>query len=261
MGTSSIQPARLLLQEKVVLVTGGGSGIGRAAALALAREGAHVSVVDVNAQAAEATAEEIRALGRQSLALAVDVSVEAQVATMVTDTVAQFGRLDCAFNNAGIGNSAVSAAGMKACELPLSSWQTMLDVNLTGVWLCMKYELEALASGGVIVNNASIAGLVGIPTSGAYVVAKHGVVGLTKAAAIDYGSLGIRVNAICPGYIDTPPVRYGGAERLDELRKKNPLNRLGQPEEIAEMVVWLCSDRSSFATGAAIAIDGGHTAL
>jgi NAD(P)-dependent dehydrogenase (short-subunit alcohol dehydrogenase family) len=250
----------LLVAGKAILVTGGGSGIGRATALALARDGADVGVADMNLESARTVADEIRGLGRRACAIEVDVSVEPQVAAMVSATIEHLGRLDGAFNNAGIGTRAIAASGMKACELPLPSWQKMLDVNLTGVWLCMKYELAALAPRGSIVNNASIAGLVGLPTAGAYVAAKHGVVGLTKAAAIDYGPQGVRINAVCPGYVDTPLTRHGDESRMDGLRAKKPLGRLGEPEEIADAVVWLCSDRSSFATGTTIVLDGGYVA-
>jgi NAD(P)-dependent dehydrogenase (short-subunit alcohol dehydrogenase family) len=252
-----------LLDGKAALITGAGGGIGGAAALAFAREGARVAVADIAAEAAAATVARINALGGQAIALAGDVSRDADVGRMVDDTIAAFGRLDCAFNNAGIAGWQVDAAGKKTAEWSEAAFDRMIAVNLKGVWLCLRHELPRMQAqgGGAIVNTASIAGLAGLPTSSAYVAAKHGVVGLTKTAAIEYAEAGIRVNAVCPGYIRTPMTGEVMQRRGEAILAQTPMRRMGAPDEIAEMVVWLCSDRASFVSGAAYNVDGGYMAL
>ena len=247
---------------KVVLVSGGGSGIGRASALLLARAGAAVALADLSAAAAEATAGDITAAGGRALALAGDVSNEADVARFVTATVAKFGKLDGAFNNAGISPAAVGCAATPITEWREDAFARVIAVNLTGVFLAMKHEITALAraGGGAIVNTASVAGLVGLRGSSAYVASKHGVIGLTRTAALECAPLGIRVNAVCPGYIDTPMVAPHMPTRGEDILRAVPFARLGTPEEIAELVLWLLSDRASFVTGAAYVADGGYSA-
>jgi NAD(P)-dependent dehydrogenase (short-subunit alcohol dehydrogenase family) len=252
-----------LLDGKSALITGAGGGIGRAAALAFAREGARLAVADLAAEAAAETVARINALGGQAIILLGDVSRDADVKAMIDDTLAAFGRLDCAFNNAGIAGWQVEAAGRKTAEWSEEAFDRMIAVNLKGVWLCMRHELVQMQAqgGGAIVNTASIAGLVGLPTSSAYVAAKHGVIGLTKTAAIEYAEAGIRVNAVCPGYIKTPMTEESMRRRGAAILAQTPMRRMGEPEEIAEMVVWLCSDRASFVSGAAYNVDGGYMAV
>ena len=252
-----------LLDGKSALITGAGGGIGRAAALAFAREGARLAVADLAAEAAAETVAQINALGGQAIILLGDVTRDADVKAMIDDTLAAFGRLDCAFNNAGIAGWHVDAAGRKTAEWSEEAFDRMIAVNLKGVWLCMRHELVQMQAqgGGAIVNTASIAGLVGLPTSSAYVAAKHGVIGLTKTAAIEYAEAGIRVNAVCPGYIKTPMTTEVMQRRGAAILAQTPMRRMGEPEEIAEMVVWLCSDRASFVSGAAYNVDGGYMAV
>lgn len=251
-----------LLEGKSALVTGGGSGIGRATCLAMAREGARVTVADLPGPGAEETVDLIRQAGGTAHAVVADVTSPAQVEAMVASAVAAYGRLDCAHNNAGIAAMHVGAGGQRVGDITQDAWDRMLAVNLTGVWSCMKHEIAAMerTGGGSIVNTASIAGLVGLPGSNAYVAAKHGVIGLTKAAAIDHAATRIRVNAVCPGYIETGMIRDAMSRRGDSIIATVPMHRLGAPDEIAEAVVWLCSDRSGFMTGAAMPVDGGYTA-
>lgn len=252
-----------MLEGKVALVTGGASGIGRATALVMAREGARVAVTDrAEANAAE-TVGLINAAGGQAIAIAGDVTREADVTAMIARTVAAFGRIDCAFNNAGIAGRAVGPPGQRTHELSQAAFDKMLAVNLTGVFLCMKYEIAqmlAQGNGGAIVNTASIAGLIGLATSAHYVAAKHGVVGLTKSAAIEYAQDGIRVNCVNPGYIATPMTKETIEERGQDILAKVPMRRFGVPDEIAEAVAWMCSDKASFMTGAAHVVDGGYYA-
>jgi NAD(P)-dependent dehydrogenase (short-subunit alcohol dehydrogenase family) len=248
------------LTGKIAIVTGASAGIGRAAAGALAAEGAAVVLADRDRERGEAVAQEIRDKGGTALFVETDVSDDAQVAAMVARTVHEFGGLDLAFNNAGI--EGVPAPTHKCTP---DNWQRTLAVNLTGVWSCMRHEIPAmLARGdGAIVNCASVAGLVGFATSPAYVASKHGVVGLTKTAALEYAEQGIRVNAVCPGVIDTDMVaRFTGREPEAEaaMNAMEPVGRMGRPEEIADAVVWLCSRRASFVTGQAVAVDGGLVA-
>src|ERR1051326_4739599 len=235
-----------IVEGKVVLVTGGGGGIGRAAALAFAREGARVAVADFAAGAAHGTVGQINAAGGQAITLTGDVTRAEDVRAMIGDTISAYGRLDCAFNNAGIAPYQVDASGKKTAEWSEESFDRMIAVNLKGVWLCMKEEIRHMQSqgGGAIVNTASIAGLIGLATSGHYVATKHGVVGLTKTAAIEYAQAGIRVNCVNPGYIKTPMTKETMDERYDEIMAKVPVKRLGVPEEIAEAVVWMCSDKA-----------------
>ncbi len=253
-----------ILEGKVALVTGGGGGIGRATALAMVREGAKVAVADFVAAAARDTVAQINAEGGQAITLTGDVTTAEDVRAMVQDTVTAYGRLDCAFNNAGIAGFQVNAAGQKTAEWSEESFDRMIAVNLKGVWLCMKEEIPLMlkAGGGAIVNTASIAGLIGLQTSSAYVAAKHGVIGLTKTAALEYAEAHIRVNAVCPGFIETPmtePTR--ASARGPAIIAQIPFRRMGQPGEIAEMVVWLCSERASYVSGAAYNVDGGWMAV
>ncbi len=252
-----------LLDGKSVLITGGGGGIGRATALTCSREGARVAVADASEQTAKETVSLINAAGGQAMSLTGDVTDAKLVEATVKSVVAAYGRLDCAFNNAGIAGFQVDASGKKTADWSEASFDRMIGVNLKGVWLCMKYELLQMAAqgGGSIVNTASIAGLIGLPTSSAYVAAKHGVVGLTKTAAIEYADDKIRVNAVCPGYIETNMTVDVMQRRGADIMSKVPIRRMGTPEEIAEMVVWLCSDRASFVTGAAYNVDGGYMAI
>jgi NAD(P)-dependent dehydrogenase (short-subunit alcohol dehydrogenase family) len=252
-----------ILDGNAALVTGGGSGIGRATAIAMAREGARVAVSDRLQDGIEETVALINAAGGQSIAVQGDVTDEANVANMVARTVSAFGRIDCAFNNAGIAGRAVGPPGQRIHELTQPIVAKMFSVNLMGVFLCLKYEIAQMlkqGGGGAIVNTASIAGLIGLATSGHYVAAKHGVVGLTKTAAIEYAQDGIRVNCVNPGYIKTPMTKETMDERYDEIIVKVPVRRLGLPEEIAEAVVWMCSDKASFMTGASHVVDGGYSA-
>ena len=252
-----------ILDGKVALVTGGGSGIGQATAVAMAREGARVAVSDLSKEGIEATVALINSAGGQSIAIAGDVTEETDVANMVARTVSAFGRIDCAFNNAGVSGRSVGPAGQRLHELSQSSVDKMFSVNLMGVFLCLKHEIAqmiAQGNGGAIVNTSSIAGLIGLPTSGHYVAAKHGVVGLTKTAAMEYAQDGIRVNCVNPGYIKTPMTDDMMKTRYDEIMAKVPVRRLGSAEEIAEAVVWMCSDRASFMTGASHLVDGGYCA-
>jgi NAD(P)-dependent dehydrogenase (short-subunit alcohol dehydrogenase family) len=251
-----------MLDGKSVLVTGGGGGIGRATALAFAREGARVAVADLVSEAAGESVALVNAAGGQAISLSGDMSNDADVRAMIEAVVGAYGRLDCAFNNAGIAGWMVDAGGKKTAEWSEETFDRMIAVNLKGVWLCMRHELPQMQAqgGGAIVNTGSIAGLVGLPTSSAYVAAKHGVVGLTKTAALEYADANIRVNAVCPGYIRTrmtdPVMQFRG----DAILAQTPLKRMGSPEEIAEMVVWLCSERASYVTGAAYNVDGGWMA-
>ena len=251
-----------LLDGKTALVTGGGNGIGRATALAMAREGARVAVADYEADAAQATVALINQAGGQAISLSGDVTDSSKVEAMVRAVVSGFGRLDCAFNNAGIAPHQVDARGQYTADWSEASFDRMIEVNLKSVWLSLKYEIPAMQAngGGAIVNTASIAGLIGLKNATAYVAAKHGVVGLTKTAAMEYADAGIRVNAVCPGFIRTRMTAKTLEEREDAIAGRAPMNRVGTPEEIAEMVVWLCSARSSFVTGMAYAVDGGWTA-
>jgi NAD(P)-dependent dehydrogenase (short-subunit alcohol dehydrogenase family) len=252
-----------ILEGKVALVTGGGSGIGRATALAMAREGARVAVSDVSKDGIEATVGLINAGGGQGIAIAGDVTSETDVANMVARTVSAYGRLDCAYNNAGISSRADSPPGTRLHEVTQAGAARMFSVNLMGVFLCLKHEIAQMlkqGGGGAIVNTSSIAGLVGLPTSSHYVAAKHGVVGLTKTAAIEYAQDGIRVNCVNPGYIKTPMTDDMMKTRYEEIMAKVPMHRLGSAEEIAEAVVWMCSDKASFMTGASHVVDGGFSA-
>jgi NAD(P)-dependent dehydrogenase (short-subunit alcohol dehydrogenase family) len=248
-----------LFDKKVALVTGAASGIGRATAIAFARLGAAVVVADWDVQRGEEVAHHIATtLGRNALFVSVDVTDPDSVQDMVRTTVSRFGSLDCAFNNAGVPD--------KSSSLRVSSqdnWDRVMSVNLEGVWHCMKAELDhmLIAGKGAIVNNASRSGLVGVPSDGIYGAAKHGVIGLTKAAAVEFASSRIRVNAVCPGLVETAltQARFGD-DLVARSRLANPLGRMAQPEEIAEAVVWLCSDAASFVVGVALPVDGGATA-
>lgn len=244
--------------EQVALVTGAGSGIGRAAALAFATEGARVVVSDINAKHGEETVRLIGVLGKQALFVRADVANAMDVARLVSSAVEHFGGLDCAFNNAGIEGDMASTAGCSE-----ENWDRTLAVNLKGVWLCMKNEVPAMLArgGGAIVNCSSVAGLVGFPQLPAYVASKHGIIGLTRTAALEYAQSRIRVNAVCPGVIQTAMV-----DRLQQshpdlaLVAGEPIGRMGTPEEIASAVIWLCSGGASFVTGQALAVDGGWVA-
>ena len=252
------------LEGKSALVTGGASGIGRATALAFAREGARVAVADIMQDAAQRTVTEIKAMGGQAMAIACDVTDDDAVKAMIAATVDAFGSLDCAFNNAGIAPYQVNAGGQKIADVAPEAWRRLIDVNLTGVWLCLRHEvaqMRAQGSGGVIINTASILGLVGTATSSAYVAAKHGVVGLTKVAAADHAADNIRVNAVCPGYIETPMTEETMRRRGERIMARVPMARMGKAGEIAEAVVWLCSPKASFVTGVSWAVDGGYTAI
>lgn len=250
-----------MLEGKAALITGAGRGIGRATALLFAREGARVAAADVAEAGAVETAALIKAAGGEAISLGCDVTAAQQVARMTEATIAAFGRLDCAFNNAGIAAFQVGAGGRKTADWSEEAFDRMIAVNLKGVWLCMRAELEAMSAegAGAIVNTASIAGLIGIPTSSAYVASKHGVVGLTKTAAIEYAPQ-VRVNAVCPGFIATDMTQEVMARRGEELMAAVPFHRMGKAEEIAEMVCWLCSDRAAYVTGAAYNVDGGWVA-
>jgi NAD(P)-dependent dehydrogenase (short-subunit alcohol dehydrogenase family) len=243
---------------KVALVTGASFGIGRATALAFAQRGAKVAVADRVED--HETIDLIRRSGGEPVFIKCDVSKDADVKAMVEKVIATFGRLDHAFNNAGI--EGLNAPTQDCTE---ENWDRVIDVNLKGIWLCMKYEIPHMikAGKGTIVNNASIAGLVAFAGIPAYAASKHGVIGLTKNAAIENAKLGIRVNAVCPGVIKTPMIdRFTGKNKEVEKQFANmePVGRIGQPEEVADAVLWLSSDSSSFVTGTAMPVDGGWVA-
>lgn len=248
-----------MLNGKSIIVTGAGSGIGQACAEIFAADGAKVIVNDRNAEEGNAVTEAIRASGHQATFVQGDVTSEADVQKMVETAVATYGRLDGAVNNAGVAMS-----GFPVSDLALQDWSRVIAINLTGVFLCMKHELAQMLAqtpkGGSIVNTASVAGLVGLPMGSHYVAAKHGVVGLTKTAAMEYAQDGIRVNCVNPGYVTTPMTARSVETRLDAMMSKVPMARMGVPEEIAEGVVWMLSDRASFMTGASHVIDGGYYA-
>jgi NAD(P)-dependent dehydrogenase (short-subunit alcohol dehydrogenase family) len=247
---------------RVAFVTGGGSGIGRASALALARAGLAVVVADADLDAAKATVEAVEELGADGVATLVDVTDEAQVAEAVALAVGTFGRLDAAVNSAGVQGQLAPTA-----ECSLDNWQRTLSVNLTGTFLSVRAEIQAMleaGNGGSVVNLASNFGLVGKQRIPAYCASKHGVIGLTKSAALDYAKSGIRVNAVCPGPIDTPllsgiqtAMGAAGAAMRQEVEDSVPMGRVGLADEVGQLVAWLCGDASSFVTGAAVPVDGG----
>jgi len=242
-----------LATGKVVLVTGGGSGIGQAGAAIFAREGAeHVYVVDTNAQGGADTLSQVEAAGGTATFVRADVTDESAVAALIAQIVNERGRLDAAWNNAGI-----NGVSGPFHELELDVWQHMLDVNLTSVFLCMKHELAQMVKqgGGAIVNTSSGAGLVPAPGLPHYTAAKHGVLGVTKVAASEYNNRRIRVNAVCPGMVDTPMLRSWNG--LEEMTKFLPGGKLGEPSQVAESAVWLCSDAADWVSGLSMVVDGG----
>lgn len=249
------------LDGKVVIVTGAAGGIGRAAVLAFAQAGARVVAADLDEAGAMAVAQQARDAGAQALAVAVDVTRSASVQAMVAAAVAQFGRLDAAFNNAG-----VELEGVATAEADEDVFDRTIAVNLRGVFLCMKHQIAqmlAQGGGGAIVNTASVAGLVGAATMPAYAASKHGVVGLTKSAALEYARRGIRVNAVCPGVVRTAMTERAIAQRPEReafIAGLHPMGRIAEPAEIAATALWLCSPAASFVTGQALAVDGGMVA-
>ncbi|MCI0790032.1 MAG: SDR family oxidoreductase [Chloroflexi bacterium] len=250
------------LDGKTALVTGGGSGIGRATSLAYAQEGARVVVADVNVEGGEETVQLIKEAGGEAILVHADVAKPEDTQAMVAQAVEAFGSLDCAFNNAGISGGTDRRLTADYLE---EDWDRVVGINLKGVWLCMKAEIPQMLKqgGGAIVNTASVAGLVAITGTVAYIAAKHGVTGLTKAAALEYAKSGIRVNSVCPGYIQTPMVQgiFVENEGFEErVASRHPIGRLGEPSEIAAAVIWLSSDAASFVTGHNMPVDGGYVA-
>ena len=249
------------LQDKIVLVTGGSSGIGQATALAFRREGAKVVVVaDLNVAGLENSVAKIKAAGGDATFIQTDVSKADEVERMVDAVIRSYGRIDCAVNNAGIEGVMSPTA-----ECTEQNWDRVMDINLKGIWLCMKYQIPQMLKqgGGSIVNMSSAVGLVGLPGYAAYVASKHGVAGLTKTAALEYATAGIRVNAVCPGAIRTPLLdrMIGGKPEVEAwLLSKEPVGRVGTPGEVAEAVIWLSSDAASFVTGHTMVVDGGAVA-
>jgi len=246
-------------ENKVALVTGAASGLGLATAKAFAESGASVALADWNDKAARAAAEQLTAQGFEALAIRCDVSDDAQVEAMVDETVAKFGRLDAAYNNAGVQNLLAETA-----DTTREDYDRVMAINLRGVWSSMKFELQQMRKqgSGAIVNCSSLGGLVGGAERGIYHAAKHGVIGFTKSAALEYAARGIRVNAVCPGLIWTPMadqmVASGQGEALKAMEKSVPMGRVGRPEEIADTVLWLCSTAASYVTGQSISVDGGY---
>ena len=249
-----------LMESKVVLITGAAQGLGFAAARTFAEAGASVALADWDAALVNKAAEQLTKDGYKTLAIVCDVSDDAQVKAMVDKTVATFGKLDAAFNNAGIQNVLADAA-----DQTIEDFDRVSGVNLRGVWSCMKYEFQQMRKqgSGAIVNCSSIGGILGGPQRGTYHAAKHGVIGLTKSAALEYAAMGIRINSICPGIIHTPMVDKmmagGQQDILDAMIAAVPAKRLGQPKEIADAVLWLCSDMASFVVGHTLVVDGGYS--
>ncbi|WP_366915141.1 SDR family oxidoreductase [Chryseobacterium sp.] len=249
-----------LMEDKVVLITGAAQGIGFATAKAFAEAGASVALADYDKDLVSLTAEQLAAEGYKTLAIVCDVSDDGQVKAMVDKTVATFGRLDAAYNNAGIQNELADAADQTS-----EDFDRVTGVNLRGVWSCMKYELQHMRKqgNGAIVNCSSIGGILGGAQRGTYHAAKHGVIGLTKSAALEYASTGIRINSICPGLIHTPMadkmMAGGQQDALDAMLAAVPVGRLGRPEEIASAVVFLCSDAASLIVGHTLVVDGGYS--
>jgi len=248
------------MENKVVLITGAAQGLGFAAAKAFAEAGASVALADWDTALVNKAAEQLTKDGYKTLAIVCDVSDDAQVKAMVDKTVATFGKLDAAFNNAGIQNVLADAA-----DQTIEDFDRVMGVNLRGVWSCMKYELQQMRKqgNGAIVNCSSIGGILGGPQRGTYHAAKHGVIGLTKSAALEYAAMGIRINSICPGIIHTPMVDKmmagGQQDILDAMIAAVPAKRLGQPKEIADAVLWLCSDMASLVVGHTLVVDGGYS--
>ncbi len=248
------------LKDKVALITGAGSGLGRVSAITFAREGAKVIVADVNVKGGEETAEMIRSAGGESTFVKTDVSNAADVERLIRRTVETYGRLDCAHNNAGI-----EGADLLTADYTEEEWDRVISINLKGVWLCMRYEIPQMLQqkGGVIVNTSSAAGLKGFQYHSAYSATKHAIIGLSKTAALEYARKGIRINVVCPGFI-----RVGLTEQViarnpameGKLKALIPMGRFGEAEEVAEAVIWLCSDAASFVTGHMMLIDGGASA-
>jgi NAD(P)-dependent dehydrogenase (short-subunit alcohol dehydrogenase family) len=246
-------------ENKVALVTGAGSGLGLATAKAFAESGASVVLADTNERAVRSAAEELSAQGHKTLPIKCDVADDAQVEAMVERTVAAFGRLDAAYNNAGVQNIIAEAA-----DASREDFDRVMGINLRGVWSCMKFELRQMLKqgSGAIVNCSSIGGLVGGAKRGTYQASKHGVLGLTKSAALDYAARGIRINAVCPGIIHTSMLdnmMKTQADALNAMLKDVPIGRPGRPEEIANAVLWLCSSAASLMVGHALTVDGGYT--
>jgi NAD(P)-dependent dehydrogenase (short-subunit alcohol dehydrogenase family) len=249
---------KISFENKVALVTGAASGLGFAAAQAFAEAGASVALADRTEKAVRSAADQLVASGHKALAIRCDVSHDAEVEAMVRETVANFGRLDVAYNNAGVQNELAETADTTAKD-----YDRVMGINLRGVWNSMKFELQHMRKQGrgAIVNCSSLGGLVGGAERGIYHAAKHGVLGFTKSAALEYAAKGIRINAVCPGLIQTPMsdqmVAAGQGEALAAMTKMIPMARVGRPEEIASAVLWLCSDASSYVTGQSISVDGG----
>jgi len=251
-----------MLKDKVLLITGAGAGIGRATALAAAREGALLALSDLKDDAVRETASLVQAAGGVVTAMSADISDAKEVQAIVDAAVHHYGRLDHAFNNAGVAQWQVGAAGCKVAELSEEAFAKIISINLMGTWLCMRAEIEHMRrhGGGAIVNTASISGLMGMVRSGAYVASKHAIIGLSKSAALDYAEANIRINCVCPGFVDTVFVQAAMADRGPQLMASVPMQRMAQPEEISEMVLWLLSSKSGYVTGGAFPIDGGVTA-
>jgi NAD(P)-dependent dehydrogenase (short-subunit alcohol dehydrogenase family) len=245
------------LKDKVVLVTGAAGGIGRATAMAFAAAGAKLVLTDNDMEGGAETKRLLTESGDEAMFIPADVTSAEQIERMINQLIDRFGRLDCAFNNAGVPGN------VSTVDCSEQDWDRVIGVNLKGVWLCLKYEIARMleAAGGAIVNNSSVGGLVGTPGLAPYTASKHGVIGLTKAAAMDFAGQNIRVNAVCPGFVRTPQAEAELArhpEHRQVVEQRVPMGRMAEPEEIADAVVWLCSDESSYVNGHAVVVDGGY---